>query len=109
MALKIATKAIDQLIEQKPKGGLIVNKGQDTESKMSYKEAKLCLERIKRQYGVQGAFSLGICGSCTHWNTAGHCTGHWEDMGNCRFMSNKIVHRYDCCDKHSKQGGGYGL
>ena len=109
MALKIATKAVNQLLEQKPKGGLIVNKDTGVEARMSYQEALLCLERIKRQYSVQGAFSLGICGSCSHWSTAGHCTGDWEDMGNCRFMPGKVVHRYDCCDKHSKKGGGYGL
>ena len=109
MTLRIATKAIDQILEQKPRGGLVVNKGQADEAKMSYQEAKLCLERIQRQYGAQGAFSLGICGSCSHWSTSGHCTGDYGDMGNCKFMPGKIVHRYDCCEKHSKEGGGYGL
>lgn len=109
MALRIANKAIDQLLAQKPKGGLIVNKGEDIEAKMSYREAKMCLKRIERQYSVQGAFSLGICGNCSHWNTAGHCTGDYKDMGSCRFLPGKIVHRYDCCDKHSKKNGGWGL
>ena len=110
MSLKIALKAIDQLLEQKPKGGLVVNKDTDIEAKMSYKEAKLCIERIQRQYSVQGAFSLGICGDCSYWTTAGHNTGKHEDMGTCKFLHGKdIVHRYDCCEKHSKKNGGWGL
>lgn len=109
MALRIALKGIDQLLEQKQKGGLVVNKGTDIEARMSYKEAKLCVERIQRQYSVQGAFSLGICGSCKNWSTAGHCTGNWEDMGSCKLLSGKTTHRYDCCDKHSKENGGWGL
>lgn len=110
MSLRIALKAIDQLLEQKPKGGLVVNRGQDTEAKMSYQEAKLCIERIQRQYSVQGAFSLGICGNCSNWNTAAHNTGKWGDIGSCKFMSGKeLVHRYDCCEKHSKKNGGWGL
>ena len=108
MALRIANKAIDQLLAEKPKGGLIVNKGEDTEAKMSYKEAKKCLKRIERKYGVQGAFSLGICGGCRHWNTVSHCTGDYKDFGDCR-LSGKATHRYDSCDKHSKENGGWGL
>lgn len=108
MALKIAMKAIDQLIEQKPKGGLIVNRGQATEAKMSYQNAKMCLKRIERKYSVQGAFSLGICGGCSYWNTLSHCTGDYKDFGTCR-LSGKDTHRYDSCDKHSKENGGWGL
>ena len=108
MALRIAKKAIDQLLEQKPKGGLIVNKGTDVEAKMSYQEAKLCLERIERKYSLQGAFSLGICQGCTHWNTATHCTADWKDFGTCK-RSGKDTHRYDGCDQHSLKNGGWGL
>lgn len=108
MALKIAKKAIEQLIKQKPKGGLIVNKGEDTEAKMSYKEALLCIDRIERKYSVQGAFSLGICEGCTKWNTAPHCTAHYKDFGTCR-VSGKDTHRYDSCDQHSLKNGGWGL
>lgn len=75
---------------------------------MSYKEAKLCIERIRHRYSVQGAFSLGICAGCTQWNTAAHCTGNWNDMGTCR-LSGKTTHRYDSCDNHSKENGGWGL
>lgn len=108
MALKIAKKAIDKMLEEKPKGGLIVNKGQDIEAKMSYQEAKLCLERLERRFGVLGAFSLGICGECTHWNTKAHSTGNWKDYGTCS-LGKKDTHRYDSCDSHSKENGGWGL
>ena len=108
MTLRIALKAIDQLLEQKPKGGLIVNKGQDAEARMSYAEAKLCLERIQRRFAGLGAFSLGICGDCLKWKTAGHGTGKYEDFGRCS-ESGKTAHRYDSCDKHSKTNGGWGL
>lgn len=108
MALKIALKAIDKLLEEKPKGGLIVNKGQDIEAKMSYKEAKLCIERIERRFGQLGAFSFSICGDCTKWNTRPHCTAHWKDFGTC-MADGKNTHRYDSCENHSKENGGWGL
>lgn len=108
LALKIAIKAIDRLLAEKPKGGLILNRGQDIESKMSYREAKLCIERIERRFGGLGAFSFGICGECTKWNTAAHNTAHWKDFGTCS-ATNKHTHRYDCCERHSKENGGWGL
>lgn len=108
MALRIATKAIDQLLEQKPKGGLVVNKNQNTEARMSYEEAKRCLKRIERKYSAQGAFSLGICAGCSHWNTASCYTGDYKDFGACK-LAGKNTHRYDSCDNHSKENGGWGL
>lgn len=110
MALRIAVKAIDQLIEQKPNGGLVVNRGQDTEAKMRYSEAKVCLERIQRRFSTLGAFSLGICGDCSRWDTRGHGTSQtkWDDYGTCN-KGNKSTHRYDSCDGHSKKNGGWGL
>lgn len=108
MALKISLKAIDQLLEQKPKGGLVVNKGQDIEAKMSYKEARLCIERIQRRFGSQGAFSFGICEGCTKWDTRSHGTAQYNDFGTC-LVSRKPTHRYDCCENHSKTNGGWGL
>lgn len=108
MALKIAQRALDTLIDEKPNGGLIVHKGQDTEAKMSYREAKLCIERIERRFGVLGAFSFGICGCCTKWNTKPHGTAHWKDFGTCT-NTNKVMHRYDSCGNHSKKNGGWGL
>lgn len=108
MALRIAKKAIDALMADKPKGGLVVNKDTLYEAKMSYREAKLCMERLERRFDILGAFSLGICGGCTKWKTAGHGTAHWEDCGTC-MLTNKSTHRYDSCDKHSKENGGWGL
>lgn len=108
LSLKIAKKAIDQLIEQKPNGGLILNKGLPTESKMSYKEAKRCMERIERRFGGLGAMSFGICGECTLWNTVGHGPSPWKDFGTCK-ASGKDTHRYDSCGNHSKENGGWGL
>ena len=106
MALKIAMKAIDKLMEEKPKGGLIVNKDQDIEAKMSYKEAKLCMKRIERRSAMLGAFSFSICGNCTKWNTTPHCTDQYKDFGDC---VGKMTHRYDSCSNHSKTNGGWGL
>ena len=108
IALKIATKAIDQLLEQKPKGGLVVNRGQDVEARMSYQEAKLCLQRITRRFSQKGTFSIGICHGCSYWETSSHFTGQYKDFGTCK-LSNKMTHRYDTCDKHSKENGGWGL
>lgn len=108
MALRIAIKAIDQLMVEKPKGGLIVHKGEDTEAKMSYKEARLCIQRIQRKFGILGAFSFGICKGCTKWDTKTHNSGDYKDCGTCK-ASGKLTHRYDSCEHHSKENGGWGL
>ena len=108
MSLKIAMKAIDKLMEEKPKGGLILHKGESTESKMSYAQAKLCLERIDRMFGGAGAYSFGICGCCDKWDTKSHGTGKWGDFGTCKAQS-KSTHRYHSCESHSKKNGGWGL
>ena len=108
MALKIALKVIDHLLAEKPKGGLVVNKGQDIEAKMSYRKAKQCIKRIQRRFGSLGAFSFGICGDCTKWDISGHCTGDYEDFGTCK-STKKYTHRYDCCNNHSIENGGWGL
>ena len=106
MAFKILNKAIDRLIEEKPKGGLIVNKGTDIEAKMSYVEAKKCLDRIKTKYDLAGAFSFGICGECTSWNTGYFTLDPNKSLGKC---GGNTKHRYDGCVKHSKENGGWGL
>lgn len=108
MFLKITNKAINQLIEQKPKGGLVLHKGTPTESKMSYQEALVCLQRIDRMFRLRGAFSFGICGGCSNWNPSAHNTGDWGDIGTCR-LTQKATHRYESCDNHSRQNGGWGL
>ena len=108
MALKIAKKAIDQQLSEKPKGGMIVHKGEDIEAKMSYKEAKLCIECIERMFGISGSFSFGICGECTKWKTDNHYSAHWKDFGTCS-RTGKQMHRYNGCENHSITNGGWGL
>lgn len=107
MALKIAKKAIDSLIEEKPNGGLVVNKGQDIEAKMSYQKAKMCLERVQTKFSLSGAFSFGICGECSYWTTDGHYSVY-DDCGGCK-LTKKSTHRYYSCPKHSEKNGGWGL
>lgn len=108
MSLKIAMRAVNHLIEQKPKGGLVIHKGEPTESKMSYQEALLCLQRIERMFHLRGASSFGVCGGCSKWNPSGHNTGDYEDMGTCT-ATQKFTHRYESCGNHSKENGGWGL
>jgi hypothetical protein len=107
MTLKIALKAIDQLLEQKPKGGLVTNKGQDSEARLSYQEARLRIQCIQRMFSQQGAFSFGVCASCTKWSQAGTDSGVWGDFGNCKLKG--LTHRYHSCESHSKENGGWGL
>lgn len=107
MTLRIALKGINTLLDTKPKGGLVVRKGTKHEARMSYEEAKLCVERIERMFQGQGAFSMGICGNCTKWNRSGNNSGRFEDFGNC--PSKGLTHRYGSCDHHSKENGGWGL
>jgi len=108
MFLKCAKKALQLQIDERPKSGLIVNKGTDQEARMRYVEAMTCIEKLETMFAVSGALSLGICHSCSYMDKRGHSSRH-DCIGQCKLNKGKFVHDYNSCAQHSKEGGGYGL
>jgi hypothetical protein len=103
MFLLCSKKALQKLIDENPKSGLIVEKDTSGETKMKYKDALVCLQRLEDTFAIKGAFSFGICGNCTKFNTTGHAN---KNYGTC---NGRTVGYFDTCDNHSKEGGGWGL
>lgn len=100
----IMDKLIGDKLEENPKAGLIIAKGKPNERKIRYHEAKTLLQGLEGYFGQKGSFSLGVCATCTKFDTRSHGTA-W--FGTCQ-TSGALVHEWDGCLKHSVEGGGHG-
>lgn len=100
--LILLEKIIQQKIDAGAKG-LIISRGNPNEVKLSYKRALKVLGSIDKCFAYKGCKSLGICQTCTKFNTA-----KFEDkeFGHC---GSEMKHKYDTCQNHSRAGGGHGL
>jgi hypothetical protein len=104
-ALLILTdKMLCKKLEEKPKAGVTLCKGQPNERKLSYREAQGYLQALRDYFGALGCFSLGVCETCTRYTP----DPSGSPFGSCRTGGN-MVHKWHSCDRHSKEGGGYGL
>ena len=105
-ALYIALdKLVDEKLKDNPKAGLIIAKGQPSETRVRYAEIKTQLRALMNSYALKGCFSFGICKDCEKFNNRASSIG---ENGRC-IISNKPVHQYDTCEHHSKETGGFGL
>ena len=103
-ALFIAVdKLIDEKLEQNPKAGIIIGKGQSNEVRIRYVKLKKRLEILHKFFALKGCFSYGVCQTCSKFNTTSSST---KEFGVCQ---NRTVHCYDTCSEHSKIGGGFGV
>lgn len=103
--LIVMERLLTAKLEQKPNAGITLAKGQPNERKFSYKEAKKVLSALAQYAGVKGMISIGICQTCTHFDSRAYDT---RTMGTCS-LSRKTVHCFDTCSCHSKEGGGFGV
>ena len=103
LTLHLATKALQRIVDDNPKAGVIVAKGQPNEARMKYSEAIQMMKVLDDYFALKGCKSFGICGTCTKFDNTGR-TPDW--FGTC---GGKEVHAFDTCPQHSKRGGGYGL
>jgi hypothetical protein len=99
MLLACTEKLLKDKIKDNPKAGLAVDKN----NKMRYSEALKCLYRLNTYFRISGAFSFGLCISCTHYKTEYYTQGDGS-LGKCR--GGKMVRCYDTCENHSEEGGG---
>nr|DAJ99820.1 MAG TPA: hypothetical protein [Caudoviricetes sp.] len=103
LTLHMAKKALQRVVNENPKAGVIVAKGKKNETRLRYSEAIQVVEMIDDYFAMKGCKSFGICGTCTKFNNKGK-TPDW--FGVC---GGKEVHVFDTCQQHSRKGGGFGL
>lgn len=107
LLLLCAKKALEKVVFEKPSAGVITNRGKKNEAKMRYFEALEGMQKLHTYFALRGAFSFGVCKSCTKWTTKGH-NSVGDAVGDCKRIG-KTVCCYNSCDQHSKRGGGFGL
>lgn len=107
-ALELTFGALEKLlktkIEENPKSGFIAAKGKPNEARIRYSEVLKNVQALRYKYGLDGAFSYGICENCKHFDTRGHSNG----FGKCKYATD-LVHRFSTCRNHTKSTGGFGL
>lgn len=100
----LVEKLIKEKTEQGAKG-IVIAKGQPNEKKFSYTQAGLVLQTLENSAAIRGCFSFGVCYTCKKYDTMSYPSGF---MGTCK-LDRKEHGYYDTCDKHSKEGGGFGV
>lgn len=99
----VIDKLLDKKLEENLKSGIVLNKGEQNELRVRYRNTQKTLKELSSYFGLKGCFSFGICGTCDSFNNSGYSCGH---LGKC---NGKEVHIYDTCNEHSTNGGGFGL
>lgn len=100
----LVEKLIREKTEQGAKG-IIIAKGQPNERKFTYIHAAQVLQNLENSAAIRGCFSMGVCYTCMRYNSNMFSE---HSMGVCS-LDRKEHFCYDTCDKHSKEGGGFGV
>lgn len=103
LALYMAEKSMNKVVQENPKAGLIVAKGQENEARLRYTEAIQVMKMVKDYFASKGCFSFGICLNCAKFKNTGTTPKYFGHCGE------KSVHAFDTCPQHSKRTGGFGL
>lgn len=104
-ALIVLYKLISDKLEDKPKAGVTLAKEKKNEKKVRYAKVKKDLNSLINYLAAKGAFSIGVCETCTNFDQKSTAN---PDYGVCK-RSREHCHRWDTCKDHSKRGGGYGV
>jgi hypothetical protein len=96
MMLKCAKKALKKSIEENPKSGLIINKGEDNEARMRYTEALENLDWV--YYLLKGKDMLKgeCCRYCRYYSFRENACWSVCNEGQGRV---EVQHYYDWCNK----------
>lgn len=105
LTLIAVKKLLTQKIEASPKAGFIVAKGKPNEARLRYREMLQVIDSLEAKLSLEGCMSFGVCKTCGRFNPK---VSSRKCFGACG-TTNKIMHEYDSCDAHTKQGGGFGL
>ena len=93
MAVLCAKKALEN-----KEGGIVFAKGTPLQTKMAYKKALECFDKLDTYFRYKGTFSKGCCGTCDRFNQSG-VQSQFDEFGRCG-AGGKTVHVYDTCDSH---------
>lgn len=96
-------KLLKQKLKENPKSGMLVAKGKPNEARLRYKDMLSVLDSLEVKLSQEGCLSFGICKTCGRFNPKVSGRGCFGACGN------KIVHEYDSCEKHTQEGGCFGL
>lgn len=100
--LEAALLCFQKLIEGKVKEGkkgIVLFKDTDSEYKMSYKKLQSLLWELNTLFGMKGAFSFGICETCSRFENS--CSDNGA-FGKCKGADK---HMFDSCEEHKGDGG----
>lgn len=97
-------KLIKEKTEQGSKG-IVIARGQKNEKKFTYIQAGLVLQTLENTSAIRGCFSFGVCQTCMNYSSALY---PYQSVGTCK-LDRKEHDCFDTCDKHSKEGGGFGI
>lgn len=100
--LELFFMVTQELLQNKIKHGC-KGKKLSPQYKMTYQRAQGILFDLNTYFGVKGCFSMGICETCKQFDNSSTCSGL---MGYCGDQPKLWC---DTCDKHSPEGGGFGL
>lgn len=95
-AFKAVKRIVQKKLEEKPNSGIIVDKGQADEVRISYKELLSVVESLEYHVVTRGGIkSSGICKDCNYLNKDGYTKNH----GVCTFpaSSRNLVTNYGKC------------
>lgn len=96
-------KILQHKIEEKPSGGVIINKGEPNQIKLKYEHLRNIHENLSSYLSSEGKFSFGLCMTCGKWNNKGSSTGLYGMCGK------ESTHAYHSCAEHTPIGAGFGL
>lgn len=85
--------------------GIIIAKGQPNAKRFTYIQAASVLKTIEDVEAVHGKFSFGVCQTCKKYSSTAYSN---RTFGLCN-IDKKEHGCFDTCDKHSKDGGGFGV
>ena len=103
--LIMVNKLLDDKIEEKPKAGITLAKGQPNERRLRYSEARAILRKLENFFEIKGCLSFGVCETCLHLDQAAHGN---KAFGTCK-KDRSYRHIWESCSEHSREGGGHGL
>lgn len=96
-------KLVKKRLKDNPKAGMVVAKGEPNEARLSYKAMLAVLDSLEVKLGQEGCLSFGVCKTCGRFNPKVSGRGCFGACGS------RIVHEYDSCEKHTTEGGCFGL
>lgn len=99
IAVNIVKKLLSRKLKEKPNSKIVLHKGKKTEKTVRYADVLKTLESLDRLLAYNGAYSLGVCKTCSKFNPKSCSTGNFGLCGT----GDKVVHEYYSCGQHTER------